>query len=336
MRILIVRSDRLGDALLALPCTLFLRKSLPEADIDFLCSSVAKPAVKPWLLSHRINCVTHVVPGELRGVYDAILFLHLDSALLLNAWKEWVRLRVGVYSKPLSYFFLNAGLLQHRSRGALNEGQYNVDLAAHLLRKLGLVDVGSQKWDEKIVLPINRWESEKVLTVLRKAGIVENFHVVHPGTGGSALNHTIDGYEKLIASLFKEGIRVIVSQGPAPMDATYANELKRRLPSLVVMQELSLTETMELFRMAETVTAPSTGPLHLAHYVGTTCIGIYSPLKSQHWKRWAPWGGAGAVRVCSPDVKCPAHSRCRGVKCREYFCLDQLSPHRLILAPSFV
>ena len=51
--------------------------------------------------------------------------------------------------------------------------------------------------------------------------------------------------------------------------------------------------------MARSVVAPSTGVLHLAAALGVPAIGIYSPLKVEHPRRWAPRGPRATFLV--PD-----------------------------------
>ncbi|MBI1860007.1 MAG: glycosyltransferase family 9 protein [Deltaproteobacteria bacterium] len=326
---MVARNDRLGDALMALPSLLSLRMAYPELAIDFFCREAVLPALRSWLLKNQIEGITSWPQGGLRKAYNGILFLFSDTDLMYEAWREWIGVRVGIYSRPASFLLLNGGIIQHRSRAAKNEAEYNLDLTELFAKKL----FGERKLTlpPKISLPENRWESERVAAWLGDAGVEGDFVVVHPGMGGSALNASVETYVRLVRSLLEAGRRVVLSQGPAPLDAELAATLTERISGLVRFFGLTLQETAELFRRSCLVVAPATGPLHLAHYVGVETLGIFSPVRAQHRDRWAPWGGTGKVNVLVPSVECPGLKACWGERCENYLCLDQLRPENLIL-----
>jgi len=102
-------------------------------------------------------------------------------------------------------------------------------------------------------------------------------------------------------------------------------------PGLKVISGLKLPELAEFFRLCNLVIAPSTGPLHLASWVGTQTVGLFSPVKSQHPNRWAPWGGAKPSQVLLPQVDCPADRDCLGEKCRYFNCMVKTDWKNLLL-----
>jgi ADP-heptose:LPS heptosyltransferase len=115
--------------------------------------------------------------------------------------------------------------------------------------------------------------------------------------------------------------RIVLSEGPAERDRALVAAL-RPWP---VIRGLDLAALGEVFRGASLVVAPSTGPLHLAHFVGTATLGIYSPVRTQRARRWAPWGGAGRSLIWAPDVDCPGMRDCRGAKCEHFSCLEVMA-----------
>ena len=143
-RILVSRTDRLGDVMMALPSLEYLRVSHPDALIDFLCRPEYLDLLAPYLASRKIRG-NRVEPGDSSslkrilslGKYRAALLLHDDPAVLWRVWLAGVPIRVGPYSKPASLLWLNRGIRQSRSRAEKNEGEYNFDLALRLTRELG-------------------------------------------------------------------------------------------------------------------------------------------------------------------------------------------------------
>ena len=121
-----------------------------------------------------------------KGKYGAALLLHDDPSILWHVWLERVPIRVGPYSKPVSFFLLNRGIRQSRSQAMKNEGEYNLDLACRLVKELK---------GEPVLQPLRKLSSvgdeasrKEAREVLERFGVSEKsgFIVLHPGTGGSA------------------------------------------------------------------------------------------------------------------------------------------------------
>lgn len=324
MRILVTRTDRLGDVLLSLPALQYLRHSLPEAEIDFLCKMEVCDVIRPTLESLKTQ-VMFVPDGEKLKFfkpYDAALFLHWEERVVKAAFWARVPIRVGIYSKPLSYLLLSKGIRQHRSQARKNEALYNLDLARTLLAQLGVTD--EAEIDEPLTLladELSRKKAEQILSQLKLE--TSHYVVVHPGMGGSALNASTENYVKLIQFFKKDGLEVVLSLGPSPLDQGMGAQIKKEIPQIKVFEGHSLPVLRELFRQAKLVVAPSTGPLHLAHFAGANTVGIFSPVLSHSKVRWAPWGGTGEVLTLSPQVDCPAKQDCWGSRCEYFPCMDK-------------
>jgi ADP-heptose:LPS heptosyltransferase len=317
MNVLVTRTDRLGDVMMALPALAWLRAQIPAPHtISLLVKPGPFEAIAPWLAAQKITAAREPRLNE----YEALLLLHFDSELAWEARKVGVRMRIGMRSKLASFFVLTDGVRQKRSRAEKNEAEYNLDLARYFLRKLGLperdIPLPRQLIPESDVEPARR-----ALAKL-KLDWDSPFFVLHPGMGGSALNLDANTYAKLFRSIESElKLPVVLSIGPAAADQAMKRELMTQTPNLRPLEGESLSTIREVFRRAKAFIGPSTGPLHLAHYVGTPTVGIFSPVRSHHPRRWAPWGGQGESRVIAPDIDCPATARCLGEKCARYDCL---------------
>jgi ADP-heptose:LPS heptosyltransferase len=322
-RILVTRTDRLGDVLLALPVLEFLRRSLPNFEIDFLVEDRYLDVIQPYLSARKIqgHGVADVKTWIETRRFAAALVLQPDTSLLKTIWRTRIPLRLSPRSKPWSFLLTNAGLRQHRSRAEKNEAEYNLDLARTLLKKMG---------QEESSEPLSLWippettSSARALDVLEAAGIPESsrFVILHPGMGGSALNLSSEQYVDFARALLNQNILVVVSVGPFARDRQTWDYLKEKLPKLSSISDQSLSVVREIFRKAQIVIAPSTGPIHLAHLVGTPTIGLYSPVRTQLAKRWAPWGGTGPSLIFAPEVSCPGRRDCVGSRCEHFFCME--------------
>ncbi len=326
-RILVTRTDRLGDVLLSLPSLTYLRLVLPKKQILFVCKEDYLCVVKPTLESQNIECLEssklkEVLSGS--NLVSAALCLFPDSRLMLNLLRYGVQLRVGAYSKPLSLLCFNRGLWQRRSTARKNEAEYNLDLAKNLVEYI------EPKTHMKQIPPIELTcdTSKRLLacSALESIGIdpFRDFTVIHPGMGKSATNLSSNGYERLIDRMHSLFARIVVSLGPNEMTDPSILSLIDRIKTIHVLPQQPLAVLMEVFRLAKLVLAPSTGPLHLAHYVGTNTVGLYSPVRAHSPVRWNPWGGTGKHKTIMPEVSCPARRHCFEEKCTYYSCMDGL------------
>lgn len=324
LKILISRTDRLGDVLLALPSVQYIRRVLPEAEIDFLCRMEVGDVIRPTLDSLRVQTLFIPDGEKLKFVkkYDACLFLFWEERLCKGAFWSRVPIRMGIYSKPLSYLLLNSGIRQHRSLARKNEAFYNLDLARKLLSKLGVEE--EYPIDEKLTLVADEISRRKAEQLVTQLGLTKNnFIVVHPGMGGSALNPSTENYLQIIQKFRSEKEEVVLSLGPLALDQGMGSRIRAALPDLKVLQGQSLPIVREFFRLSKVVIAPSTGPLHLAHLTGVKTIGLFSPVLSHSQARWAPWGGTGETLTLAPQVPCPAKQDCLGQACTYFPCMDK-------------
>lgn len=328
-RILVTRTDQLGDVLLTLPAVEYLRHALPDWEVSLLCRENIGQLIDPFLRARHITwtAATTLDPRSVASLwrrqrYRAIVVMQSEPRLLSAAFRAGIKLRVAPRSRPLSWILANAGLRQRRSEGGQSEGAYCLELAALAVKCI----LGKAPKPEvpSLELPVYAAASAKVQERLSALGIASGsrFAVIHPGMRGSALNLSPHRYAEIAAWLQQRGLRVVLSVGPAEQDSEMGEAIGR-VVSLPTMAGLSLPELLEVFRLAELVVAPSTGPLHLAHWAGTKSIGFFSPVRAHRRERWAPWGGSGKSLALSPDVDCPETRDCRGAGCPLYHCMDR-------------
>lgn len=328
MKVLTIRLDRLGDVLLSLPALDYVKRNLPDADHAFAVRSAVAPAIRPFLRERGIREVT--AENSLKNYLnverpDAVLLLHAPSRVYRELFWARVPLRFGMYSTPSSFLFLNGGVRQRRSRADRSEGVFNGELAEALVLKMaGKGREGFAQDFSALVIPeesADRAEAQRILATLDING---RFLVVHPGMGGSALNLSAAKYHEVLEALaIRYPYPVLISKGPAPLDQTLVEQLLPQCPGAKVIPSVSLGVLREIFRQAHLVIGPSTGPLHLAHYVGTATLGLFSPVRSQRPLRWRPWGGEGKSLVLTPEVTCPAAQNCLGQACPAYNCMEK-------------
>ncbi len=332
-KIFVARTDRLGDVLLTLPAVKAMRERLPETEIDLFYSADLLDLLSPYLDSIGVGAVpyrqstlldwTRLLESE---AYDGALLLHAPLPLALATVRASVAARGGMLSKAWSFVVLNRGVRQKRSLSEKSEGEYNCEAAEAFLGE------GRLPVPQPVYLLGDAASERGAKDLVAKLGVGDRFAVLHPGMGGSALNLSETQYLELIRS-WKTSMELplVASFGPAERDRALQATLLAAEPSLKVISGTTLPVLREVFRQASLVLAPSTGPLHLANYVGTPTVGFYSPVLSHRPQRWQPWGGTGESEVFTPPVDCPGKKDCLGTECPLYFCMERFSWTRPVL-----
>lgn len=333
MKYLIVRTDRLGDCILASPVWQALKAARPEAGVSFLTRKSFLPLFKSDPL---LDSVITLPEGGRRGMeelsgrlsnmrFDAILTLFVDREIARLIRGTAAAVKAGPLSKPRSWFLFNRPLRQQRSRSLMHEGDYN----GRLLQTLG---IPYQPRPPRIHLSESQSGRE---IALRERVLGERFRepflVVHPGMGGSALNWPRARYQELVDRLLKERSETVIVTGTEE-DRSYLGDLPRIVhPRLVnTVGKLDLVEFALLLRRAVVFIGPSTGPMHLATALDTPVVTLFSPVHVQQSRRWGPYHARGSV--LTPPVSCPEKHRCRERSCPDYDCMEGISTEDVMVA----
>ena len=326
--ILVSRTDRLGDVLLATPVLARLRQFYPKAKISFLVKKAWVPILQFGSEIQIIEC------DPLESLSERLKEKKFDVAIVLRDEKEVskavhearIPYRVGPYSSLHSFFRFNRGKFQKRSRCKMHEAEYNLAL----LKKIGVPFSGVAKNTDD--LP-RSWIKYGVAAQHSIQGWMQHhglkpghFYCMHPGSSGSARYLSTEAMIQLVNELLQGGNSVVLTGGAH--EAALLNEIAHASATAEKKAILfggedprSLDELAELYRNAKTVIAHGTGPIHLAAAVGTPAYAIFSPLQVLSERRWGPL--VGTRKVWTPDVNCPEKYRCRGIKCGYYDCMSR-------------
>jgi heptosyltransferase III len=287
-RVLIVRTDRMGDVLLTTPVGRRLKEVAPETKISWL----VRPYTAP-LLEHNPEIDEILIDrGESSSIWgERLKAKHFDAAIIAlprfrAAWMVWragIPLRIGPASKWYSLFF-NRRIWQHRSEGAKNEADYNLDL-------LKALDLPTHRTPTSYVLLDD--EKSWARTTLESYRISFQRPVVclHPGSGGSSERWPLAHFMELGDRLQEQGVDVIVTGGPGEDYQNVMIDHMRRIPTFIAAGSVSLRKLAALIACSDLFVSNSTGPLHLAVAVGTPTVSVYSPLPTCHPQRWGPYPG---------------------------------------------
>lgn len=320
-RALFIRLDRIGDLVLTLPVDESLRDTRVEWWIPPGLKFIAEHASPP---RPAREVGKKISPSDFFKLWREVRSSRYDLAVVFHApwwvsfllWLARVPARGGVRSQWHSFLFFNRGIRQKRSRAEFSELEYNFQLI-----------------EDACVLPRGQIERHSLRlqapaesdALARNHLSPANFVVVHPGMGGSALNWPNAHYADLIR-LLSSREKVVVTGTSA--DAAFLDPLKKNLAGAANViwldDRLSGPELLSVLANARAVVAPSTGVLHLAASTGVSTVGIFSPVRVQHPRRWGPQGARVKAHL-PPVTSCPGEMSCLGAACPQFDCMPSLS-----------
>ena len=323
MRVLVTRTDRMGDVILATPVLKALRQMLPHAKIYFLVQKQWMPILQfdeeIELIEYDPNETISRLAARLATYsFSRAYVLRDEKKVTWAIWRAGIPERIGPYSNFRSFFLLNRGRFQKRSKCKMHEAEYNLDLVIRK-RPAKMVFELPRAWlkfSESAKRSADRFLSAQSLSA-------KNFFIIHPGSSGSARYVKQVSLQDLARALISRGDTVCVSGGPS--EDPMLEQFLAAVPGVKLLSQkdkLGLDGMAEVFRMARAVIAHGTGPLHLAAAVGTPTLAIFPPIFVLSEKRWGPLQNLRSVWT-PPEVFCPALYRCIGEKCEYYDCMDR-------------
>lgn len=97
--------------------------------------------------------------------------------------------------------------------------------------------------------------------------------LIHPRASTMERTWSIQNHRQLIEKM-AEDFQIILTG--APTDQNYLSEIAEGLPAINASGQTSLQQLAALFKSADLVIAPDSGPLHLAVAMGTTTLGLFA------------------------------------------------------------
>ncbi len=298
-RILVARTDRLGEFLLTVPAIEALARAYPAASVSALVSPTLAP------LAQRLPVIDAVIQAPrgprstwlLRAVQLAVTLRrqNIELAVVFNASKEthlavWlagIPVRVG-YDRKWG-FLLNRCIKDERPSGNRHEIESNWLLAC---------SAGVQEEQPQVTWLRFAEEWPIVAQKLKDAGwrMGEQLISIHPWSSNAVKAWPQERFLRLAALIAERAnARVVFIGGQEhAADAERLNQSGSAFIQLV--GRLALPELGALLKESSVVVSNDSGPMHLAAMVGTPVVALFGTQSAgSHPKRWGPWGEGHTV-----------------------------------------
>lgn len=328
MRILVVRTDRIGDLIVSTPVFKALKDAYPSCHITALVRTYTK-----GLLVNNPNVDEIIVydsserKSGLKGFlelvklvksknFDVAVVLFSNFRIGLLTFLASIPKRIAPATK-IAQFFYTERVVQRRSKAIKHEADYNLDL---------LATFGVENVNKEVGLWVNDKSEEASFEYLQKEGLTEAWTNskligIHPGCGDSAKNWEPERYAQLADRLISEnGYSVILSGSPG--EAALLSSIKEMMhnePS--IYKSGGILDFAALLKKTSVFVSSSTGPMHMAAAVGTPTVSIFCPIRVCTPIRWGPIGNKQHILL--PDV--PQCEKCIKEECEHYNCMEKIS-----------
>jgi len=279
-RILIVRTDRVGDVCYITPSLRELKRTFPDAYIATLTQPHTSNLIKnnPYVDSILVddldkNKFWNVVRELRKHKFTHALLMQPTERAAYQLFFAGIPYRVGVGRILYEVITLMRSVSRNKYIPLRHEADYCMDLA----RKIGVV---TDNLKLKIFLTEQEKTEAKVFFI--NHGLAENDLKVffHFGSLGSAPHWNEEKYLSLIKNFCTtysdKTYRVILTA------REMSDEFKRKIAELnnSRIHDISadigdLRDMIKIISQADLFFAPSTGPLHIADALDIKCVGLF-------------------------------------------------------------
>ena len=303
-RIIVSRTDSIGDVVLTLPLCLWLKANFPQASLVYLCKRYTKDVVHCFKPVDEILLYEDLENADIEtrnSLLQSDLILHVFPNKKIASWAKQagIQHRIGTSHRWFHWLNCNIRVSFTRKNSPLHEAQLNFNL----LKPLGL-DVIPKFEELKSV-------KDHFVVPTEPDFFPPGYVILHPLSQGSAINYPLIHYVALAEMLSKRGKQVLIT-GTAKEGILIGTAFDHIAGVENVCGKFSLGGLISLISKAHALIACSTGPLHIAGILDIKAIGLFSSRIPIHPGRWKPLGIHSIAMV-----KDPLCARCaRGMDCR--------------------
>ena len=312
-RILIISTTGVGDTLWASPALKALKKAKPAAHIALLTTPIGKEIFSQSSDVDAIyTCGTPALfsifklfPRLKKEAYDTVLIFHASQRPIFPLAKFLGAKNI------ISTKHQNKGLDDLITTPVVNKFQHEIERRLDIVNTLVKVES-----DGLLSFPLTKNEMEK--------SFAEPIAVIHPGAQKKYKQWSPNHFQTVGKHLAAMGMKVIVTGGKN--ERALAQTVAMGIPNGAnYAGKLSLRALASLMHEAKIVIANDTGPMHIAFALNTPTIALFTPTDP---RLCGPYKAKNA-HIFTGEITCLP---CLQKRCRQPFCMEQISPQAVIAA----
>jgi heptosyltransferase III len=318
-RLIISRTDNLGDVILTLPMLGYLKSVIPDLKIFFIGKKYTQPIIDRCVFVDQFLDKDELIKDSQKLVAvraDTIIFVYPDQQLARIARMSGIKHRVATAHRWYNWMHCNHLVGFTRVKSNLHESQLNFKLLKPF--KLN-IDIDTTELIPYYGLQPTKNKFSQIHLDKDRFNLI-----LHPKSKGSAREWPLSSYYELVNSLPASSYRIFVTGLQAEGDL-----IRKEKPELFdhpnvtdLTGKLNLEELTSFISQADGLLACSTGVLHLAASLGVYTLGLYSPMRPIHPGRWMPVGRKATYLALRKDCNlCRKSTTCA---CIESISVDEV------------
>lgn len=332
-RILITRTDRIGDVLLSTPIIKVLRRRFPHSHI----AAVVRPYARDIVLGNPYlnEVIVYDKYGRQRSLsrsigfawalrkkrFDLALILHPTNRMHLVTFLAGIKKRVG-FNRKLG-ILLTDKIEHKKQQGQKHELEYTLDVVRYL---------GIEPEDKDLFMPIRKDSEIYIEEFLFNQGCRKGEKIIafHPAASCPSKIWPTERFAQVVDKLSAEfKAKIVIVAGTDDADISSSLSSLVHCPLIDATGKTSVSELASLLRRCSLFIANDSGPVHIAATLGVPTVAIFG--RSQPGlspRRWGPIGKDSII--LHKDAGCGS---CSAHNCQNDFtCLKAISVQEVLAA----
>ena len=282
-RILISRTDSIGDVILTLPILGVIKSYWPKARITFLGNAYTKAIIESCEYVERFIDIKDITVEELIiAKFDYVIHVFPNKKVAKLCKDAGIKGRIGTSHRLFHWFTCNKLVNLSRKKSDLHEAQLNIKLLSPLKF--------NTNFSTKELAQYYGWKNSRDMK--DKVSNNKLNLIFHMKSKGSAAEWPVNKYMELTKQLDPNKYKIYITGTQAEGELIKA-ECKEifDIPNVEdVTGKYNLEEFISFVAAVDGLLACSTGPLHIAAASGIHALGLYPNVRPMHAGRWAPIG----------------------------------------------
>ncbi len=330
-RILVIRTDRIGDVVISTAVIKNLREVFPDSFIAMMVTAYTRGVVKnnPFLNEviiydkrgkHKSWLATlRFALGLRKKKFDLAIIFHPTNRAHLVSFLAGIPKRVG-FNRKMG-FLLTDRIKDTKHEGKKHELEYCLDLLRYLGIKIESKDT---------FVGLDKAAQENVDRLLTEKGIDsrDKFILVHPAASCPSRRWPVERFSQLCDKLIDKYNIKIVFIASNDQKHICADAIKgMKSPAIDFSGRCNIEELCCLINRSSLFVSNDSGPVHIAASLNVPVVAIFS--RNQPGLSPIRWGPLGKrSRVVKKDAGCAI---CLAHACKNHFkCLDLITVDDLL------
>jgi len=333
-RILVVRTDRIGDVLLTTPVFKVLRVNFPDSFIAVMVTPITREIVEgnPYI----DEVIVYDKEGKDKGLFgflkmvgilrkrrfDIALVLYTKKRTNLLCFLSGIKERAGYYNNKFG-FLLTKKIVDNRPEGKKHEAEYCLEV---------LKAIGIDTEDIELFMPLKPQAEEWAEEILSKYKVDrrDKLIAINPGASCPSKIWPAERFAALADRLVeKYSAKVVLLAGPTDLKIVSEILAKIKNPVINLSGHTTIGQLASFLKRCNLFISNDSGPVHIACAVGTPVVAIFGRNESGlSPKRWGPLGNKNTV--LHKEVGC---AECLAHNCQKGFaCLLAITEEEVLVA----